>query len=500
MSSRANPRSQGPSSLTLASAPVSNNSHNNGLDNSESSHRKRPLPSRNANGTTTNATTSKPRSSFSLMKTLLMAGLLFCCADLAFFVYHLEAFDQLSSLSSSPSSVLHRVSPSNVKADLTGSAKSESSTTGISNNENKMSSDNASPLQNSNANKNNNDPNDKTVLLNLLRDAGIPETDLTPDIIQQLPTWAEVTDLYGSEPIIWGLDTCETFQKHSDPAEHFLGTAGTFNTGTNLLAALITENCHMPERVKKYGDVNRGMRWQVPWGKHTPVDNEEFRQTHKAQGDKNIPANDTMPVVTIRDPALWMPSMCRHEYAMDWPHPDITKKKTTAAHCPNLIATPPDLELDPTLTLGAPIPVDVEYAKFTKFYPSMAHHWNIWYRDYYDASWPRLIIRFEDLIFHPKQVVQTVCECAGGQLDTDHPFQYMVESAKVGEAHGTDKTNFMDAMIKYGRHLHRWKGMASQDLDFAGKVLDPTLMGTFHYLYPAQSQLTATAAAPPAQS
>jgi hypothetical protein len=32
---------------------------------------------------------------------------------------------------------------------------------------------------------------------------------------------------------MYGLETCQAFRQHSDPAEHFLGAAGTFNTGWN---------------------------------------------------------------------------------------------------------------------------------------------------------------------------------------------------------------------------------------------------------------------------
>jgi hypothetical protein len=112
--------------------------------------------------------------------------------------------------------------------------------------------------------KENNDDNDKGPILKLLQEAGINLDDLDPTVMDSLPTWATVMKLYGDKPRIIGLDTCETYRLHTtDPAEHYLGVAGTFNTGTNLMAELLLANCHMPARMAKYGKVNRGIRWQV---------------------------------------------------------------------------------------------------------------------------------------------------------------------------------------------------------------------------------------------
>jgi hypothetical protein len=107
---------------------------------------------------------------------------------------------------------------------------------------------------------------DKKQILDLLSRAGInvdPEEDR--DLIQELPTWSEVVGLYGPKPVIYGLEECDRFQQRSDPADHFVSTAGTFNSGTNLMAELLIANCHMQARMEKYGAKNRGVRWQVPW-------------------------------------------------------------------------------------------------------------------------------------------------------------------------------------------------------------------------------------------
>ena len=72
---------------------------------------------------------------------------------------------------------------------------------------------------------------DKEPILQILREAGMDDID--DDTMRSLPTWTEVTRLYGDKPRIYGLESCEVFRNRSDPAEHFVGTAGTFNSGVS---------------------------------------------------------------------------------------------------------------------------------------------------------------------------------------------------------------------------------------------------------------------------
>jgi len=44
----------------------------------------------------------------------------------------------------------------------------------------------------------------------------------------------------------------------------------------------------------------------VPWGKHTPPGDEQYRLEHKSIKDKDVDANMIIPAVTVRDPYYWM--------------------------------------------------------------------------------------------------------------------------------------------------------------------------------------------------
>jgi len=212
---------------------------------------------------------------------------------------------------------------------------------------------------------------DKGPLIELLKEAEV--TPIDNITMASLPTWSEITSLYGREPIFYGLDTCTRFQGSGIAARHFLATAGTFNTGTNLLSEMLLANCHMPARQAQYGTNQKGIRWQVLWGKHTPVRNETFRRTHRTYNDlPDLVADDIFAAVMVRDPYRWMQSMCRHSYGASWLH--------DGSHCPSLVPNEADRVTKPHLQTMDHIPVHVQYSNFVQHHDSLAHFWSEWYQ------------------------------------------------------------------------------------------------------------------------
>jgi hypothetical protein len=144
-----------------------------------------------------------------------------------------------------------------------------------------------------------------------------------------------------------------------------------------------------------------------------------------------------------------------------------------------------DRRLFPFLRDKDHVPVRVKYPEFVQQHDSLVGFWNDWYNDYMNASFPRLIVRFEDLVFHAKDVVTQVCHCAGGEMKKKK-FTYIVDSAKKGDAaHGPQeaRTSLVDAMIRYGKDTGRLKYMTKDDLQYAREHLDPKLMEFFNYQY-----------------
>jgi hypothetical protein len=164
--------------------------------------------------------------------------------------------------------------------------------------------------------------------------------------------------------------------------------------------------------------------------------------------------------------------MCKHHYTAGWRSSD---------RCPNLTPSAKDKANYPMLRDKDYFPLTVRYADFNRRHKSLTGLWNDWYNEYKGVEFHRLFVRYEDLLFHPKAVAETVCHCSGGQMNRGK-FQYVVDSAKKGiGAHGSIRTGYIDAIIKYGSDRHRYNGYHPEDLEYARKNLDKTMMEEFGY-------------------
>lgn len=302
----------------------------------------------------------------------------------------------------------------------------------------------------------------KTPIVNILLEAGVT-VDNT--LLQKLPSWEQVSSLYGESPVLVGLSSCASFRSKIPEARRMIGAAGMFSTGTNLVTQLLKQNCQIPARVALYGPnatkEQHGMRWQVPWGKHTDL---TFREAHSTAKAKDINKNDILPVVTIRNPWRWMQSMCKNWYSARWEHRN---------QCPNLKKTPSTWN-NVTVTYGAGV----------KSYQSLVHLWNEWYTAYTVVDFPLLMVRMEDLVVHTKVTISSICECAGGRIRSDRPFTYIVESAKKDSPGHDTSIGLAEAIIKYSQPLQVEAGFTHDDYEAAYETIGQQLMDAFGYYHP----------------
>jgi hypothetical protein len=136
---------------------------------------------------------------------------------------------------------------------------------------------------------------DRRIVLDIVTRAGL-SVDST--VIPYLPSWSEVERLYGSKPIVYGLDSCASFRARVPAKHRFVGVAGQMNTGTNALSKYLTENIVIPEN----DDRTKGVLWTVPWYKHSWISlykKYKYKQPHNHH-------DHVMAVVLIRDPYFWM--------------------------------------------------------------------------------------------------------------------------------------------------------------------------------------------------
>jgi hypothetical protein len=266
--------------------------------------------------------------------------------------------------------------------------------------------------------------------------------------------------MYGETTRTLGLDdgTCERYKSSVPAGRRYASPAGLFNTGTNLLTSLLEMNCDFKPN---------NHHFQVPWGKHNPI---AARNTHtpKTYEGKGLVVEDCLPLVMVKDPLTWMNSMCKNRYAAYWKHQQV--------ECPNF------LDED-----GSQIPVKVTYQSAVehpewghKTYPGLVGMWNEWYGDYIGDSvddFPRLIVRYEDLLFRPEETVKGICDCAGGKFKEDGEFK-----TKEGAAKSHGNTGGKEAsMIKYGDEERRVVGYKDEDLKFFDENIDMRIMNLLGY-------------------
>jgi hypothetical protein len=71
-------------------------------------------------------------------------------------------------------------------------------------------------------------------------------------------------------------------------------------------------------------------------------------------------------------------------------------------------------------------------AMTNRTWPSLFHLWNDWYKEYLysERNEPFLMVRFEDMLFRPRAVVNQIRQCVGASWVEENTFTYMVDHSK----------------------------------------------------------------------
>jgi hypothetical protein len=109
-------------------------------------------------------------------------------------------------------------------------------------------------------------------------------------------------------------------------------------------------------------------------------------------------------------------------------------------------------------------PITVTFNQEKGHFDSLADLWSDWYRPYLDATYPRIMIRFEDYLLQGPTIMHQIAECMGFSPTRMGKYRIRTDSAKPHGSH----TNFMSAIFKSGDVEARIKGLTRQDLEYAG--------------------------------
>ena len=301
----------------------------------------------------------------------------------------------------------------------------------------------------------------------------------------------------GGGPRILGLESCQKFREITMERVRHVAHSGLFNTGTNLLEQTFARNpC-----ARRDGTVT--VDFQVPWGKHNPV---SWRGTHiaveairkhkrnqisRGTAEQLVNISHVLPVVLVKDPLTWMKSMCRNLY-------DITVN-THSPSCPSPLAAyqgqPSDVKGDraslmatrPTAAAAsAKAVVKWQGSKRVWTYDSMVHLWSRWngaYANLNTSAVPRLMVRYEDLIFDTERTMATICECTGAAKPAG-VFEVQEASSKTKGSGKGEPSDRAKALTMYSSPVERVKGYTDADFAFMRAHLDPYLISFFHYFLP----------------
>lgn len=327
----------------------------------------------------------------------------------------------------------------------------------------------------------------RQVVMNVLSQANVLGNLTTGSSFDCLgfPSDQDIASLYGVDgPIIIGLESCREYRdmiRLADSGGSIPRIAGMYNTGTNAMAKLLRANWnddlplvwHLPRSYFKF---------DVPWGKHVPA---SLYANVTVPPHNPTPKQLVLPIVMVRDPLWWMSSLCKHPYGAHWRHRED--------HCPNLVPDKQDesdFKLEPNIT--NPFPVDVKYhfgrqqrtqIKFKVPYQSIVDVWNKYNREYYDSGLtrPRLMVRFEDILFNGPSLVKSLSDCLGFKWSIES-FKYVLEESKT---HGSGAgSGFLSGLMRYGSHAGRLQRWTGPDLEYAKRHLDQDLLDLFHYSLP----------------
>jgi hypothetical protein len=143
--------------------------------------------------------------------------------------------------------------------------------------------------------------------------------------------------------------------------------------------------------------------------------------------------------------------MCSHSYDVRWPH--------GAGHCPNLISRDSKNET---------IPAKIRYldSDLKLDFPSLVHIWNEFYSEYVAVDYPRIMVRYEDMVFRPEKMIREACACVGGEMKSENFTYSASENVKYGEkGHGEqEKAGLLEYIIKNGNASKRVQGLSEKEL------------------------------------
>eukprot|EP01083_Nonionella_stella_P015285 42767_1 len=321
----------------------------------------------------------------------------------------------------------------------------------------------------------------------------------------------------------------ELHDQYCNTSHEYIYINGLENTGTNLLNFLIRNNCFHAKYLNE-----SSFKKSTYFHRLLYVKNSSKHEMMASIGNFKLDSLQINPwnrylkglhVVIIKDPLTWFKSICKHSYGVRFMRNAFYKSNIS---CPTNISgfngtasmniwrhsvfeSIVDLWnkyyeswIDGTETIGAG---DKLMSIREKYMNEVLQE----QRQIYDADntfivshkyqqtndkikqkiihefgdevfipaqyVPRIVIKFEDILFNPKLVVQRICGCVGGSMNTS---AFVGIPGKPAKTHGESR-NKEQALATYSDPLYRYNQYTKTDLRFVYHHINHTLLKMFGY-------------------
>jgi hypothetical protein len=288
----------------------------------------------------------------------------------------------------------------------------------------------------------------KKKLLGILARAG--KTNLSTKDCDALPRWSSFSELYGDNPVVLGLERCamyRTAQSRSGLDSNAVLVESLPHSGAAALVESLSRNIGNLT-------VKSGM-------------SGEEKRFPRQGGFLHTSSLPFLPLIVVRDPFRWMQLVCRVPYNANW-------TRGEEGRCPNFVPSAAE-RMERRYSNMTTFHVEVTHDDLHKdTYASLVDLWTSYYRSYVEADFPRIIVRFEDLVFHAERVTELVSQCIGRPMlksfEYPLPDQSLLDEGRYGR------------MLKlYASEEGRYSHLTIEDLLYQKFALSPALMDLLHY-------------------
>ncbi len=286
----------------------------------------------------------------------------------------------------------------------------------------------------------------------------------------------------------------------------------------------------------------------VPWGKHSPVQWREetkttttttittattFTTTYKPdslminQVYPRLKNKNVFPVVMIKDPYTWTGSMCRNQYSTHWlPSPyscvnmneeydrynsttysyrnrsaktinsrfrkNKTRRSSLSSSTSSLSSSVNGMKFvkpkRQKIRNQNGVKVDYENGRYMR-YSNLMDMWNTYYKHYLNANFPHLIVRYEDILLYPNEIVTQICDCVGGTIHNNERGIHLDQHSAKDENIFGKSGNLMESLQRYGNVKLRTEHLSEGDMISTEEYIDKNIMNLFQYSFPQKKEI-----------